>query len=199
MSFQIETERLILRDVQEDDIPILIKQFAEPESRSNILSFQADEDHNRKDLENAMAWAKIERREHYKLSVVRKDDQTLIGSGTITYVRPEAFNTTIGWHYGHEFRGKGYATEAARALLYIGFSLNDVTEIFADCFVENKASIKIMGKIGMSSSWNLGLFNALRGWSYGENKPTVRYIISRNQWVAGRKSNSTIESKVFEP
>ncbi len=184
MSFQIETERLILRDVRKVDFSGLLEIFAEPESRSNILSFQADAEHNRKDLENAMAWAKFPQREHYKLAVALKNDQTLIGGCTLTGVRPEAFNTTIGWHYGHKFRGNGYATEAARALLYIGFELNQVNEIFADCFVENKASIRIMEKIGMRSSWNLGLFNTIRGWSYGEQKPTVRYIISKYKWLS---------------
>ena len=52
---------------------------------------------------------------------------------------------------GHECRGNGYVTEAARELLHIGFMLNEVSEIYADCFVENRASIRIMEKIGMTS------------------------------------------------
>lgn len=181
MSFQTETERLIIRDIKEDDIPVLIKQFAEPESQKKILSFQADEEHNKNDLENAIAWAKIPKREFYKLSVTLKADQILIGSCAISFVKPESFSTAIGWHYGHKYRGNGYATEAARVLLHIGFELNEVANIYADCFVENKASIRIMEKIGMSPVWNLGLFNMIRGWSYGEYRPAVRYTISRNQ------------------
>ncbi|MEP6903170.1 MAG: GNAT family N-acetyltransferase [Actinomycetota bacterium] len=183
MSFQIETERLIIRDVREDDMPILIAQSAEPDGRKNILSYQADETYNKQALKNAIAWAKIPQREYYMLSVTLKTDQTLIGSCTIINARPECFETAVGWHYGSKYWGNGYATEVARELLYIGFELNEVNEIYADCFIENKASIRIMEKIGMSSSWNLGLFNMLRGWSYGESKPTVRYIISRNEWL----------------
>ncbi|MGI8638581.1 MAG: hypothetical protein ACR2MG_01295 [Pyrinomonadaceae bacterium] len=82
MSFQIETERLIIRDVQEDDIPILTKQFVEPEAQGNILSFQSDETYNKKELEKAIAWAKHPQPEHYKLSVMLKTDCTLIGSCT---------------------------------------------------------------------------------------------------------------------
>lgn len=192
MSFQVETKRLIIRDIREDDIPILIKQWAEPEARNNILSFQADEEYNKKDLENAIAWAKIPKREFYKLSVTLKTDKTLIGSCIISFVKPESFSTAIGWHYGHLFRGNGYATEAARALLYIGFELNEVANIYADCFVENKASIRIMEKIGMSPVWNLELFNIIRGWSYGEHKPAVRYAISRNQWLKQTADNNKI-------
>jgi len=135
-------------------------------------------------LENAIAWAKHPQREHYKLSVTLKTDRTLIGSCTITYVKPESFETPIGWHYGNKYRGNGYATEAARQLLYIGFELNKVNEIRADCFSDNKASIIIMEKIGMSPYWDSSLFNMIRGWSYGESRSTVRHIISRHQWLA---------------
>ena len=187
MSFQRETERLIIRDIREDDIPILIKQFAEPEAQENILSYQSGEVHNRKIFAAAMEWAKHPQREYFNLSVIRKEDESLIGSCTISHVRSESFETGIGWHFGHQYRGNGYATEAARELLYIGFMLNEVSEIYADCFVGNKASIRIMEKIGMHSGWNLALFNTIRGWSYGENNPTVRYIISRQQWLENIK------------
>lgn len=184
MSFQIETGRLIIRDVREDDIPIIVKQCAEPEARNSILFFQASETYNKKDLANAIAWAKHPQREHYILSVTLKADRTLIGTCAIANVKSESVETSIGWHYGNEFRGNGYATEAARELLYIGFELNEVSEIYADCFADNKASIRIMEKIGMSSGWNFDIFNMIRGWSYGESKPTVRYTISRRQWLA---------------
>lgn len=182
MSFQIETGRLIIRDVREEDIPILVKQFAEPEARNSILSFQADESYNKNELEKAMAWAQQARRPYYKLSVALKTGSTLIGSCTLTNAEPESFETAIGWHYGHQFRGNGYATEAARALLDFGFEFIEVNEIFADCFADNRASIRIMQKIGMSSSLNFSLFNIIRGLSYGENKPTIRHTISRHQW-----------------
>lgn len=184
MSFQRETERLIVRDVREDDIPIIIEQFAEPEARKNILSFQQDENYNKKNLAYAIAWAKHPQREHYKLSVTLKRNETLIGTCTINNVKPKCYETAIGWHYGHRYRGNGYATEAARELLRIGFELNNVSEIYADCFVGNQASIRIMEKIGMSSRLNFELFNVIRGWSYGEHKPTVRYVISKRQWLA---------------
>jgi RimJ/RimL family protein N-acetyltransferase len=184
MSFQIETERLILRDVREDDLPVLIAQAVEPEARAGILAYQADPNYNRMCLLSAIEWAKAARREQYTLSVVRKDDRAIVGNCSIANVRAESIETSLGWHYGRRFWGKGYATEAARVLLYIGFAVGGVREIYADCFAENIASRRIMEKIGMTSRANLELFNQIRGWSYGESRPTVRYIISRNEWLA---------------
>ena len=188
MSFQIETERLILRDVREADLPVLLAQAVEPEARGGILAYQADVNYNRACLLSAIAWAQSERREHYTLTVVRKRDGAIVGSCSIANVKPESIETPLGWHYGRKFWGRGYGTEAARALLYIGFALNDVTEIYADCFADNYASIRIMQKIGMRARRNLQLFNQIRGWSYGERRPTVRYTISRNEWLEQKKN-----------
>jgi len=182
MNFRIETERLILRDVRMSDLPVLLAQAAEPEARRNILAYQGDEHYNRLTLINAIGAAKVSPRENYTLSVVLKNDRSLIGNCTIADVKAKSIETVIGWHYGHAFRKRGYATEAARALLYIGFALNDVAEIYADCFIGNLASRRVMEKIGMTMRRNLGLFNLIRGWSYGEHKPTVRYIIAREEW-----------------
>jgi [ribosomal protein S5]-alanine N-acetyltransferase len=115
---------------------------------------------------------------------VRKSDRALIGSCSIANARRESIEAALGWHYGRRYWGNGYATEAARALLYIGFELHRAAEIYADCFADNAASIRIMEKIGMTSRPNLRLFDQIRGWSYGEKRPTVRYTISRNEWEA---------------
>lgn len=104
-------------------------------------------------------------------------------SCTISNVTPKSREIVIGWHFGHEFGGNGYATEAAAELLRIGFELHNVSEIHADCFAGNRASIRIMEKIGMTSRPYLELFNVIRGWSYGEHKPSVRYVISRWDWM----------------
>lgn len=188
MSFQIETERLILRDIREEDLPILIKYSLESESLKMVLKKQRTEEHNKAFYENSFEWAKYleneTTREFYKLTVERKADKTIIGSCEIHNVKPKSYETSLGWHYGHEYRGKGYATEAARELLRIGFELNDVRMIYADCFIENKASIRVMEKIGMQPFWNNWIFNTLRAWSYNESREAVRHTITKDQWWA---------------
>ncbi|HEY8560181.1 MAG TPA: GNAT family N-acetyltransferase [Pyrinomonadaceae bacterium] len=182
MTFQIETERLLLRDVRRADLPALLAQAREPEARRGILAYQADENYNRVSLLAAIAEARNPRRLNYTLAVVRKSDAALIGSCSIANVRHGSIETSLGWHYGKRYWNKGYATEAARVLLHIGFEIGGVAEIYADCFVDNYASIRVMQKIGMTARENLKLFNQIRGWSYGENRPTVRHTITKNEW-----------------
>ncbi len=184
MSFQIETERLILRDVREADLRTLLAQAREPEAQRGILSYQANELYNRNYLEKAISESRFRRREFYALAVVLKSGGDLIGTCNITEVRRGSIETNVGWHYGSRFWGRGFATEAARALLYIGFEIGAVKEIFADCFADNFASIRVMEKIGMATRPVLNLFNRLRGISYGEERAAVRYVITRDEWRA---------------
>lgn len=184
MSFQLQTERLILRDVREADLAVLIAQAREPAARGGILAYQGDERYNRVMLRVAIAEALNQPRFNYTLSVVRKRDEAIVGSCSIANVRAGTIEAALGWHYGAQYWGRGYATESARALLYIGFAIGSVAEIYADCFADNRASIRVMEKIGMTTRENLRLFNQIRGWSYGEKRPTVRYTISRDDWKA---------------
>lgn len=189
MSFQTETERLILRDVRESDLSTLLAQAREPEAQRGILSFQANELYNRNYLEKAISESRFARREHYALAVVLKSSSELIGTCNITGVRLDAIETNIGWHYGSKFWGRGFATEAAQKLLYIGFEIGAVKEIFADCFADNFASIRVMEKIGMKTRPVLNLFNQIRGISYGEQRAAVRYVITRDEWRAQSKTS----------
>ena len=183
MSLQFKTERLILRDIREDDVPVLLEYWAEPEARANILSLQRDEAYHQAIFANALEWLKFAERPFYQLTVVRKSDNRVIGSCSMTNVKTGSYNSFIGWHYGHAFRNNGYATEAAGELLRIGFERHVMGEIFGDCFVGNRASIRIFEKLGMNARLNYSLFNVLRGWTYGENKPSVRYSITRRRWL----------------
>ena len=183
MSFQFETERLILRGIRKDDVPTLLEYWAEPEARANILAVQANEAFHREVYANAIEWTKFARRPFYEFAVERKSDGRVIGSCSMTNVKPGSYDSFVGWHYGHAFGGNGYATEAARELLRIGFERDIIGEIFGDCFVGNRASVRILEKLGMKTRFNLEIFNLIRGWSYSEHKPTVRYSITRRQWL----------------
>jgi RimJ/RimL family protein N-acetyltransferase len=187
VSFQIETGRLILRDVREADLATLLAQSREPEAQRGILAFQANELYNRNYLEKAISEARFSRREHYALSVILKSGGDLIGTCNASGVRRDSIETNIGWHYGSRYWGRGFATEAARALLYIGFEIGGVKEIFADCFADNVASIRVMEKIGMTTRPVLNLFNKIRGVSYGEQRAAVRYVITRDEWLSNEK------------
>ncbi len=56
----------------------------------------------------------------------------------------------LGYWIGKDFWGKGYATEAAAAALAYGFDRLHLNRIYANCFDNNPASVKILERLGMT-------------------------------------------------
>lgn len=54
----------------------------------------------------------------------------------------------IGWRLLHIARGRGYATEAARAVLAHGFATVGVRRVIADMYRDNAASMNVARKLG---------------------------------------------------
>ena len=55
----------------------------------------------------------------------------------------------IGWVFAPHAQGQGYATEAAFALLDDGFRTRRIHRVMATCQPENRASWRVMEKLGM--------------------------------------------------
>jgi ribosomal-protein-alanine N-acetyltransferase len=63
---------------------------------------------------------------------------------------PDALHTAeIGYSVLQAFQGRGYATEAARALVAWGLGQPGVERIVANCRVDNAASIRVLEKSGL--------------------------------------------------
>ncbi len=184
MSFTVETDRLVLRDLKEEDLPVLIEHFTDPKSRDNILSNQSNEAFVRWYVGLAGLISKQEPRRAYVLAVVLKSENVVVGSCDLWDAASESINAKIGWHIGSDYSGRGYATEAARQLLSIGFETNDVSRVYADCFAHNKAAMRVMEKIGMTRHRSNRLFSWRRALKYGEKGSIVRYHIWRDQWLS---------------
>lgn len=56
----------------------------------------------------------------------------------------------IGWRFAHEFWGRGYASEAARALVEFGFDRAGLDEIVSLTVPANERSRHVMERIGMT-------------------------------------------------
>ena len=86
--------------------------------------------------------------ESENLAVVLKDEQRLIGHMNFhPWFAPSTYE--IGWVFHPAYQGRGYATEAAQALLRYGFETLRFHRIVATCQPENPASFRVMEKLGM--------------------------------------------------
>ena len=84
--------------------------------------------------------------------VMRVADRTLVGDGGFKG-KPgqtgEAGLVEIGYSIVPEFRGRGYATEVAQALIDYAFSHPEVSAVAAHTGVGNIGSIKVLERAGM--------------------------------------------------
>ena len=89
----------------------------------------------------------------------------------------------IGWRLAPEFWGKGYATEAARALVRFGFETLDLDEIVSFAVEENHRSIAVMQRLGMTRD---GAFDHPKvPDSHPHLKRHALYRMPRARWLAG--------------
>lgn len=107
-------------------------------------------------------------------AVTLKDGGTLVGCIGI-HVQPDHDRAEIGYWIGVPFWGKGYATEAVRAVIAHGFDTLGLNRIYAEVFTRNPASARVLEKAGMQREGTLR--QAVKKW--GEYVDCEMYAIIR--------------------
>jgi [ribosomal protein S5]-alanine N-acetyltransferase len=102
-------------------------------------------------------------RRTWKFAVVRRADDMLIGSAELHIESPEHRRGTMGYLIAPAAQGRGYATEAAQALLDFGLTGGGLHRITATCDPENAASARVLEKIGMTREGRLRDHFLIRG------------------------------------
>ena len=74
-------------------------------------------------------------------------DRTVVGACGIMFHHDDA--PELGYWLGVPYWGRGYATEAGRAVVKYGFEKCGLNRIFAGHFKHNPASGRVLAKIGM--------------------------------------------------
>jgi [ribosomal protein S5]-alanine N-acetyltransferase len=82
--------------------------------------------------------------------VVHKADNKLIGCGGYKGAPDEAGMVEFGYSVAPAYENKGYATEAAKALIDHAFANHDVQMVDAHTLAEWNASTKILEKCGLT-------------------------------------------------
>lgn len=72
-----------------------------------------------------------------------------VGARRVKSGLPCAPCVEVVWRIGQPWWGQGYATEAARAAITDVFEVHGVAEVVAVTAVDNRASIRVMEKLGM--------------------------------------------------
>ncbi len=90
---------------------------------------------------------------------------------------------TLGWILNRRYRGQGFATEAARALLDFAFTRLDIAKVYAQCDIQNPASLAVMKRIGMTCVSDRGTRTYPRT---GKTSGEYTCLITRDEWERSR-------------
>ena len=148
----IETERLRLRRFRRDDLDGL----AAIQSRPEVARFLYWEAREREQVEPALAKfialdeiSGEEDDESISLAAERREDGALLGYVSIWLRSRRDRQVEIGFSFHPEWQGRGYATEASRELLRLGFERLGAHRVFGRTDARNEPSAALMRRLGM--------------------------------------------------
>jgi [ribosomal protein S5]-alanine N-acetyltransferase len=176
LHMKLETERLELRSATPADAPHLQALYSSPEvlrylpPRPPVSLEQATQAIERR--------IKMEAELGYALFIiVMKDGDEFIGSGGVVPVK-DTPDVEIAYHFLPSSWGKGYATEAARAILAFGFENARLEEIIGLVYPDNVASWRVLEKVGMRFV-GTATYYGIEG--------LKKYLANRGTWVPPKR------------
>jgi ribosomal-protein-alanine N-acetyltransferase len=191
----IETPRLHLREFVEGDWPAVLAYQSDP----RYLRFYAWTERTEADVRafvgSFVSWQAVEPRIKFQLAVTLRDGGRLIGNCGIRLAEAGSRSGDLGYEISPEFGGRGYATEAARAMVSFGFEELGLHRVWGECVPENSASRRVMEKLGMSHEGRLRQTQRYKGrwWD------TLVYGMLEDEWRMDRGERLVTPHKNSSP
>lgn len=143
----LETERLFLREITEDDAEDIFTCF----SQDIVTKYYGQE--TLESLEQAKMFVEFFAKSYHEKSgirwgIERKGSKGLIGTIGFNLWSPKHKRAEIGYEIQPKYWRKGYATEAISRVFLYGFEELELNRIGAVVFIENKASNELLIKMG---------------------------------------------------
>ena len=151
----LKTARLLLRSLTAEDVPEIQLLAGDREVADTLLSI-----HHPFEIEMAEQYvaSKLKLFESGKgicFAVILSAEDILIGLVILKKIEETHRNAEVGYWIGKDYWNKGYATEAATAVVNYAFDELKLQRIYAHCFSRNPSSGKVLSKIGMTHEGKL--------------------------------------------
>lgn len=147
----LQTERLILREIQQDDTAEMFRILTDPEvtRQTTLTAWQRDAiDRMQRRLLPGISTSQHHRGARAIWAVTLKGDDTLIGRcGFDEWISSQHY-AELGYWLAGEYWGQGIMTEAVAAVVHWAFTQADVHQITAWVLGNNPASVRVLVKNG---------------------------------------------------
>jgi len=166
----ITTERLVLRRPELRDASAIQTLAGAREVAFNTLTIPHP-------YPDGAAEVWIEKHRADAFAITLRETGEVVGMIGV-HVNAEHQHGEVGYWIGVPYQGRGYASEAARAVIDYAFSELKLNKVFAEHFARNPASGRVMQKAGMTYEGTLRQHH--RKW--GEFVDAAMYSILRTEW-----------------
>ncbi|EIO3971656.1 GNAT family N-acetyltransferase [Vibrio vulnificus] len=146
-NLMIETERLILRPVESEDLDIYTKLFTSEETTRYL---PGGKPYSSEYIANYVPQKVNHWSKGYGTFIVslKSSPEVKIGYAGVEQI-PDSNLSDIRYGLLSEYQGKGYAFEAAKAVLNFTFGTGKVSEVYGVAVIGNFASEALLKKLGM--------------------------------------------------
>jgi len=104
-------------------------------------------------------------------TVIEKATGLVIGQGGLVPIAFDGDEVELGYRFGKDHWGKGYATELAKASAAYGFEKLGIDRLVAVCYAENEGSRAVLVKAGFVEQGMTDLYYDVRLMLYRMEKP----------------------------
>jgi RimJ/RimL family protein N-acetyltransferase len=179
---ELETERLLIREYVAGDWLAAHAYRGDPEVARYMAPRVAESlEQTRTWLDETLRQSAQPSRRRYTFAVALRADGRLIGQ---IWIEPSADDVpaeadlVLGYMLHRDHWGRGYATEAARAIVGFGFDAMGARQVSAWCFEANRASARVLEKAGL----RLALREEDVDPRSGQPRIRLKYAIGREAW-----------------
>jgi ribosomal-protein-alanine N-acetyltransferase len=171
----LRTERLVLREFTADDWAATFAYQADPRYLRFYEREGVTERQSQAMVHMFILWQGEQPRSRAQLAITLANTGELIGNVGVRRETAEDPVADMGFELSPEHWGRGYASEAARAMVDWGFGAWGLERIHAHCVSENAASARVLERAGLRLEarlrdhqffkgrfWDLSLYGLLR-------------------------------------
>jgi RimJ/RimL family protein N-acetyltransferase len=175
------TERLHLRPFEPGDLDALVTMHGDPGVVRYLYFGTRDRDELRGVLAEKQGRVALTKDgDGLNLAAVRRDTGELVGDMTLFWRSAEHRQGEVGYIIHPAHGGQGYATEATRALLRLGFEELGLHRICGRLDARNTASARVLERVGMRREAHLVENELVKG----EWTDELVYALLDREWRA---------------
>ncbi len=146
MALPIFTERLVLRAYEPDDLEQLHAVLYSDVEAMRLLGGPRDLAGTRFALERSMTQQEITGFSFWP--VIERESGLLVGEAGLFPLAPDGPDVALGYAFGARWWGRGYATEASRAVIAEAFGELGMERLVAITREANRGSRHVLEKLG---------------------------------------------------